>query len=80
MRKTNILALTTFALLFLLSCGASAQEKIFKFELNQQDLQIIATALGKQPYEAVARTMAELQRQIDAQTKPKIEEPKENVK
>jgi hypothetical protein len=59
---------------------AEAQNQTFKFELSQQDLQTIAVALGKQPYETVARTMAELQRQIDAQNKPKTEEPKESAK
>lgn len=64
----------------LATSGVNAQNQSYKFELSQQDLQVIAVALGKQPYETVARTMAELQRQISAQDKSKAEDSKEPAK
>lgn len=48
-----------------------------KFELNEQQVQIIGAALGLQPYNQVAAVLSELQRQINEQQKavelPKVE-------
>ena len=43
---------------------------MLKFEFTQQMTQIIGEALGNAPYRIAAPVIAELQRQIDAQTKP----------
>jgi hypothetical protein len=79
MRKTIFFALTTIALTALLCWGASAQEKIFKFEISEKNLAVIAQALGKASYEQAAPVIADLQKQISEQQKSK-EEPKEPQK
>jgi hypothetical protein len=64
------------ALTLALCCGASAQEKTYKFELSEKAVQAIAGALAKAPYEVAAPVLAELQKQINEQQKPPAEQPK----
>lgn len=46
---------------------------MLKFELTQQQLQMIAAGLGELPYKHSAPLLAELQKQFDAQ-QPKSDE------
>lgn len=46
---------------------------MLKFELTEQIVVIIGRALGRCPYDEVAATINELQRQINEQRKPKNE-------
>ena len=44
---------------------------MLKFELTEQQVAVIGKALGAQPYDLAAPVIAELQKQIAAQQKPK---------
>ena len=46
---------------------ADAQEKNIHVELTPSEVQVIANALVRMPYGEVATTIADLQKQIDAQ-------------
>lgn len=44
--------------------------RTLKFELTEEMLAIVSTALAAQPYRVVAATIAEMQRQVDEQLRP----------
>lgn len=52
---------------------------MYKLELSEQHLQIVARALGAMAYDVSAPVIAELQKQIQPQVvqKPKVEEKTE---
>ena len=54
---------------------------IFKLELSPEEVNLIAAALGKQPFEAVASLMGKLQLQVrEQENAPKLEAvPKESA-
>ena len=60
--------------LALLSVAAQAQNRTVTINLTNQELTVVARALGKQPYEEVAPVIGRISEQVQEQSQPPARE------